>query len=69
LGQKRLNYERAGVREYWVVENPYLVHTFVLGGDGNFAEQVYRNETAVKVQIFADLTIDFTPLQRGMFGG
>ncbi|MCL2520429.1 MAG: Uma2 family endonuclease [Spirochaetaceae bacterium] len=66
LGKKRLNYERAGVKEYWVVRNPYLVHVYLLN-DGKYTETVYRNEQIIKTTVFADLAIDFIPLQNLRF--
>ncbi|MCL2519701.1 MAG: Uma2 family endonuclease [Spirochaetaceae bacterium] len=64
FGKKRLNYERAGVKEYWVVRNPYLVHVYLLNDEGYYTETVHRNQTMVKATIFHNLTLDFTKLQR-----
>ncbi|MCL2520379.1 MAG: Uma2 family endonuclease [Spirochaetaceae bacterium] len=63
LGKKRLNYERAGVREYWVIRNPYWVYTYILGADGTYTETVYKDQPTIKLSIF-DLTIDFGYLQK-----
>ncbi|MCL2520033.1 MAG: Uma2 family endonuclease [Spirochaetaceae bacterium] len=64
LGKKRLAYERAGVKEYWVIRNPYWVHCYLLNEEGKYSESVYRNEVAVKVQSLEGLTIDFSHLQK-----
>jgi len=64
LGKKRAAYERAGVKENWVVRNPYFVHIFVLNNDGVYVESVHRNEASIKVHSFEGLTIDLNYLQK-----
>ena len=52
-------YERMGVKEYWVVVNPFHVLTYVLGEDG-YQVKGYKTLTGVltiPVTIFPDLSI------------
>ncbi|MCL2520618.1 MAG: Uma2 family endonuclease [Spirochaetaceae bacterium] len=61
--KKRFAYERAGVKEYWIVKDPNEIYCYLLNEEGYYVETVYRNEAAIKVQTFEDLTIDFSRLQ------
>ncbi|MCL2520504.1 MAG: Uma2 family endonuclease [Spirochaetaceae bacterium] len=63
LGKKKLNYERAGVKEYWVVRTPYLVYTYLLGSDGKYIETIHRNEIKIQSALFKGLELDFSRLQ------
>jgi Uma2 family endonuclease len=53
-------YERAGVKEYWIVEPlEKLVSVFVLQANGRYGRpETYTDEDKVKVSIFPDLEID-----------
>jgi Uma2 family endonuclease len=59
--EKRRMYEKAGVREYWIISDIDYVYTYLLSDDGFFHEAVYRGERlTIPVQIFPDLTLDFS---------
>lgn len=53
-------YEKAGVKEYWIVEpESRLVNVFLLQPDGRYGRtEVYSDEDKIKVSIFEDLEID-----------
>lgn len=53
-------YERAGVREYWIVDPVgKTIQVFTLGADGRYGRpQVYVEGDKVRVGIFPDLEID-----------
>jgi Uma2 family endonuclease len=53
-------YEKAGVREYWLVDpEPKLVTVFTLQENGKYGRpDMYTDEDRVKVSIFEDLEID-----------
>lgn len=53
-------YERAGVKEYWIVRpEEKTVMVFTLGEDKKYGRpQMYSGDNEVKVRIFDDLTID-----------
>ena len=55
-------YERAGVREYWVVEpEGKTLQIFTLGDDGRYGRpQVYVDGDMARVGIFPDLEIDLS---------
>lgn len=57
-------YEKAGVKEYWIVEPEVkIVSVFVLQENGRYGRQdVYSEEDQVAVSIFPDLTIDLKPV-------
>jgi Uma2 family endonuclease len=57
---KRTLYERAGVKEYWIVDpGGKTVEVFRPDGDGKYGPpDVYTSEDTIKVGIFEDLTID-----------
>lgn len=60
-------YERAGVKEYWILDPDERVLTvFKLDENGRYGRsEVYSDEDKVKVGIFEDLEIDL----REAFGG
>lgn len=53
-------YEKAGVKEYWIVEpEGRIVSVFVLQNNGRYGRpEVYSEEDQIPVGIFSDLTID-----------
>lgn len=53
-------YEKAGVKEYWIVEPDLkIVSVFVLQDNKRYGRpEVYSEENQIKVSIFPDLTID-----------
>jgi Uma2 family endonuclease len=53
-------YEKAGVKEYWVVEPDLkLVSVFVLQSNGRYGRpEMYTDENTLNVSIFPDLAID-----------
>jgi Uma2 family endonuclease len=53
-------YERAGVREYWLLDPDEKVLTvFKLGENGKYGQpEVYAAEHMVKIEIFGDLEIN-----------
>lgn len=62
---KKFNrYEKAGVKEYWIVEpNGKIVTVFVLGENGKYGRpEVYSEDNEIQVSIFNDLKIDLKPV-------
>lgn len=57
--QKFYKYEKAGVREYWIVEpEEKLVSVFVLGANNKYGRpDIYTEGDEIKVSIFPDLII------------
>lgn len=57
--QKFYKYEKAGVREYWIVEpEEKLVTVFVLGANNKYGRpDIYTEGDEIKVSIFPDLII------------
>jgi Uma2 family endonuclease len=58
---KKFNrYEKAGVREYWIVEpNGKIISVFLLGDNARYGRpEIYSEEDNIKVNIFLDFTID-----------
>lgn len=56
-------YEKAGIREYWVVEPELkIISVFILEPNGKYgrAEMYTEEDKKVKVSIFPDLEIDFS---------
>lgn len=53
-------YEKAGVREYWIVEpDEKLVSVFVLQPDGNYGRpNMYTQNDKISLSIFSDLEIN-----------
>lgn len=53
-------YEKAGVKEYWIVEpEEKLVNVFLLQPDGRYGRtEMYSEEDKMKVSLFEDLVID-----------
>jgi Uma2 family endonuclease len=62
LKVKFARYERAGVREYWIVDPAgKTVQIFTLGSDGRYGRpQVFVDGDMATVGIFPDLEIDLT---------
>lgn len=57
--EKFYKYEKAGVREYWIVEpEENLVSVFVLGANNKYGRpDIYTEGDEIKVSIFPDLII------------
>jgi Uma2 family endonuclease len=57
--QKFYKYEKAGVREYWILEpEEKLVSVFVLGANNKYGRpDIYTEGDEIKVSIFPDLII------------
>lgn len=55
-------YEKAGIKEYWIVEpDTKLVSVFIMQDNNRYGRpEIYSETDNVKVSIFADLTIDLT---------
>ncbi len=53
-------YEKAGVKEYWIVEpDQKLVSVFLLQSDDRYGRpEIYSEEDKIKVSIFSDLEIN-----------
>ena len=64
IKEKFLRYERAGVKEYWIVDpTGKIVTVYKLGDGGLFGRpDVYGEEDRIKVGIFEDLEIDLQPV-------
>lgn len=64
LKEKFLRYERAGVREYWIVDpSGKTVTVFKRTDAGLFGRpDVYGEEERIKVSLFEDLEIDLQPV-------
>jgi Uma2 family endonuclease len=62
---KKFNlYEKAGVKEYWIVEpNGKIVTVFVLGENRKYGRpEVYAEDDEIQVSIFTDLKINLKPV-------
>lgn len=59
-------YEKAGVKEYWILEpDQKLVSVFLLQSTGRYGRpQMYTDEDQIKVSIFPDLTIELNTIFR-----
>ncbi|NLI92253.1 MAG: Uma2 family endonuclease [Peptococcaceae bacterium] len=57
-------YEKAGVREYWIVEPDIkLVSVYVLQDTQRFGRpEIYTEDDRIKVSIFPDLIVDLKPI-------
>jgi Uma2 family endonuclease len=58
---KKFNlYEKAGVKEYWIVEpNGKVVTVFILGDNGRYGRQeVYSEDDEIQVSVFNNLKIN-----------
>lgn len=57
-------YERAGVKEYWIIEpEDKTVMVFKLGDNHRYGRpDIYSDEDKIKVGIFQDLVIDLKPV-------
>lgn len=57
-------YEKAGVKEYWVVEpDQKLVSVFLLQENGRYGRtEMYTNEDNIKISIFPNFEIDLKPV-------
>jgi len=64
LKEKFLRYERAGVKEYWIVDpSGKTVTVFRLTDVGRYGRpDVYGEEERIRVGIFEDLEIDLQPV-------
>jgi Uma2 family endonuclease len=64
LTVKFARYERAGVREYWIVDpDEKSVRIFMLGPDGRYGpSRLFLDGDSVNVGIFPDLEIDLAPV-------
>ncbi|GAB6172795.1 Uma2 family endonuclease [Paradesulfitobacterium aromaticivorans] len=53
-------YEKAGVKEYWIVEaEAKIVSVFILQDNGQYGRpKVYSEESQVEISIFPDLIVD-----------
>jgi Uma2 family endonuclease len=58
-GEKKRLYQRAGVKEYWIVDPLYkTVEVFVLDENGRYGEaELYGSEDEIEVRRFEGLTI------------
>lgn len=58
------SYEKAGVREYWIVEpGGKLVNVFILQEDHRYGRpETYTEDDEIKVSVFPDLIIDLKPV-------
>ncbi len=57
-------YEKAGVKEYWIVEpDTKLISVFLLQSDDRYGRpEIYSDEDKIKVSIFSDLEIELKPV-------
>ncbi len=57
-------YEKAGVKEYWIVEPDLkLISVFILQENGSYGRpEIYSEEDKIKVSIFPHLEIDLKPV-------
>jgi len=57
-------YEKAGVKEYWIVEpEGKLVSVFTLQGDQRYGRpDIYTEDDKIKVAIFPDLVVNLKPI-------
>lgn len=63
---KRLAYQRAGVKEYWIVDPAnQLVEVYLLKNGTLELYNVYGREDSVKVQIFKELIIELKNIFEG----
>jgi len=62
------SYEKAGVKEYWIVEpGGKLVNVFVLQDDQRYGRpETYTEDDGIKVSILPDLIIDLKPVFEGV---
>ncbi len=62
------SYEKAGVREYWIVEpEGKIVNVFLLQDDQRYGRpETYVEDGEIKVSIFTDLIIDLKPVFNGI---
>jgi len=65
---KRLKYENAGVKEYWIVDIPHrTVQIYKLNDSNKYSvSEVYTTEDKIKVGIFEDLEIEMSHIFAGM---
>jgi Uma2 family endonuclease len=63
-GQKKRLYERAGVKEYWIVDpSNQTVEVFMLSDQGMYKEAgLYGKEDEIKVGLFEVLSIDLNTI-------
>lgn len=64
---KFTRYEKAGVREYWIVEPDIkLVSVFTLQEDQRYGRpDIYTEHDQIRVAIFPDLVVDLKPVLAG----
>lgn len=56
---KLRQYEKARVKEYWIVDPNYeIVEVYLLEGDRLLLDQTYAEDSEITVRLFKDLTID-----------
>lgn len=57
-------YEKAGVKEYWIVEpEAKIVSVFILQANGQYGRpNVYSEDSQIKVSIFPGLMLDLKPV-------
>ena len=58
---KRLAYQKAGVKEYWIIDPAnQIVEVYLLKNHSLELHNVYSRENAIPVQVLEDLTIDLS---------